>query len=64
MAYVIIESKEFPEIINRLNQGKLTGDDSRLITLLLQRAHRVSDTQSALGRFSVDQLPVGLDLVK
>ncbi|WP_426172714.1 hypothetical protein [Massilia sp. TWR1-2-2] len=64
MGYVIMEAKELDDVRNRLHQNQLNDQDVRLLNLLLQRAHRMAQSQVSAGRMSVDQLPVGLDLVK
>lgn len=64
MSFVIIDSKEFSQITERLHANKLTKDDQRLIELLLVRASKVAEQNVATGRFNVDFLPVGMDLVK
>lgn len=64
MGYVIMEAKELDEVRDRLHQNQLNGQDVRLLSMLLQRAHRMAQAQVGAGRLSVDHLPLGLDLVK
>lgn len=64
MAFVIIDVKELGALRERIKSGKLEKDDLRLLDLLVARAQKVAESNSASGRLTVDQLPIGMDLVK